>query len=229
MRLTRADLQGGVHVADAASVTVAAAAELWLARCESEGLELSTILQYKGHVRNHIGPLLGRQKLSRLTVPAIEAFRDELVNTRSKALSQKILTSLKALLKTRCGGPARQNVATQTRVKISGRHKTKIVIPAKDEIKGLLTESAELWPLTKFSSHTPARTAHRRRTVAAVDCDGGLFRHAAFRTARAHLGACSLPMDYQGSPAGRLPRRVGYPKSEAGNRDIPLPPMVINT
>ena len=226
---TRADLQGGVHVADAASVTVAAAAELWLARCESEGLELSTILQYKGHVRNHIGPLLGRQKLSRLTVPAIEAFRDELVKTRSKALSQKILTSLKALLKDAMRrGLVRQNVATQTRVKISGRHKTKIGIPAKDQIKGLLT--AELWPLTKVQV-----TRQREKRIVAVpwrplivtalftgmrlsELRGLTWEHVSLAEALINVRQRA---DFRGA--------IGYPKSEAGNRDIPLPPIVINT
>ena len=228
---TRADLQGGVHVADAASVTVAEAAELWLARCESEGLELSTIIQYKGHVRNHIGPLLGKQKLSRLTVPAIEAFRDELLNTRSKALSQKIVTSLKALLKDAMRrGLARQNVATQTRVKISGRHKTKIVIPAKDEIKGFLAKSAELWPLTKVQV-----TRQRGQRVIAVpwrplivtavftgmrlsELRGLTWEHVEFAEG---LIRVRQRADFRGV--------LGYPKSEAGNRDIPLAPMVINT
>ena len=228
---TRADLQGGVHVADAASVTVAEAAELWLARCESEGLEHSTVLQYKGHVRNHIGPLLGKQKLSRLTVPAIEAFRDELLNTRSKVLSQKIVTSLKALLKDAMRrGLVRQNVATQTRVKISGRHKTKIVIPAKDEIKGFLTKSAELWPLTK-AQVTRQREQRivpvpwRPLIVTAVftgmrlsELRGLTWEHVAFAEG---LIKVRQRADFRGV--------LGYPKSEAGNRDIPLAPMAINT
>jgi integrase len=228
---TRADLQGGIHVADAASATVAEAAALWLARCESEGLETSTVLQYRGHVRNHIEPMLGGKKLSQLTVPAVEAFRDDLVNTRSKALSQKIITSLKALLKDAMRrGLVRQNVATQTRVKISSRQKTKIIIPAKDEIRGFLTKSAELWDLTKVQI-----TRQREQRIVAVpwrplivtalftgmrlsELRGLTWEHVSFAVA---IIKVRQRADFRGV--------IGYPKSEAGNRDIPLAPMAVNT
>jgi integrase len=228
---TRADLQGGVHVADAASATVAEAADLWLGRGESEGLEHSTMLQYRGHVRNHIGPLLGTKKLSQLTVPAIEAFRDELVKTRSKALSQKIITSLKALLKDAMRrGLVRQNVATQTRVRISSRNKTKIVIPAKDDIRGFLTQSSELWDLTKVQI-----TRQREQRIVAVpwrplivtaiftgmrlsELRGLTWEHVSFAEG---LIKVRQRADFRGV--------LGYPKSEAGNRDIPMSPMCANT
>ena len=228
---TRADLQGGVCVADAASVTVADAAELWLVRCESEGLEHSTIIQYRAHVRNHIAPLLGSQKLSRLTVPAIEAFRDKLVKTRSKALSQKIVTSLKALLKDAMRrGLIRQNVATQTRVKISARHKTKIAIPAKSEIRCLLTKSAEIWPLTKVQV-----TRQREQRIVAVPWRPLIV--TALFTGMRLSELRGLTWEYVSFAEGLIKVRqradfrgvIGYPKSEAGNRDIPLPPIVINT
>jgi integrase len=61
----------GVHTAPSKSITVAQAAEDWISYIESEGRERSTIDQYRQHVRHHIIPRLGREKLARLTAPRI--------------------------------------------------------------------------------------------------------------------------------------------------------------
>jgi integrase len=47
----------GTHTPDRDSVTVLAAADLWLRRCEVERLEPHTLRQYRSHVEHHIGPL----------------------------------------------------------------------------------------------------------------------------------------------------------------------------
>src|SRR5262245_36817214 len=54
----RAELAGGVHVADAASITVAEAGALWLERGSSEGLEASTLRQRRQHLELHIAPII---------------------------------------------------------------------------------------------------------------------------------------------------------------------------
>ena len=94
----RADIAAGTHVADTASITVREAADLWLQRAQTEALEPSTRKQYTEHVSIHIVPMLGGTKLSRLTRPGIESFRDQLLETRSRALTRKVLTSLKGIL-----------------------------------------------------------------------------------------------------------------------------------
>jgi hypothetical protein len=48
---------------------VAEAAAGWIARCETDGLEGATIRGYRQHLELHILPPLGRQKLSKLSVP----------------------------------------------------------------------------------------------------------------------------------------------------------------
>src|SRR5262245_49368965 len=57
-------VRAGTHVADRNTVTVAKAADLWLASCEAAGLERSTLASYSDAVRLRIGPLLGALKLS---------------------------------------------------------------------------------------------------------------------------------------------------------------------
>jgi integrase len=95
----KVEVAEGVHTADSASVTVADAAELWLATCRGRGLERATIAAYEQHARIHIVPVLGRTKLSRLTAPAVREFEDRLrTDDKSQAMVRKILTSLGSLL-----------------------------------------------------------------------------------------------------------------------------------
>ena len=77
----RSEVIAGIHTPDAASITIVAAADLWIARCEREGLEAATILDYRQHLKLHIVPFIGSTKLSRLTVPMLNAFRDQLLET----------------------------------------------------------------------------------------------------------------------------------------------------
>src|SRR5262245_11760180 len=60
---TRVDLKQGTHVADSASPTVAEAGKLWIAQCEADGLEPSTIELYQGYLDNHIAPFIGNKRL----------------------------------------------------------------------------------------------------------------------------------------------------------------------
>src|SRR3954466_3182192 len=59
----------GVHTPDATSVTVAAAASIWVAAAEAGGCDRATLKGYREIVRGHIVPLIGTEKLSRLTGP----------------------------------------------------------------------------------------------------------------------------------------------------------------
>src|SRR5690348_7753589 len=65
------ELRQGVHVADAASATIAEAGELWIAAKVRAGREPSTVAQYRQHLDLHITPLIGKTRLPALTVPAL--------------------------------------------------------------------------------------------------------------------------------------------------------------
>lgn len=225
------EIRAGTHVADSASVTIQQAGELWLAKSEGEQLEPSTVRQYRQHLRLHIVPFIGEMKLSRLSVPAVEAFRDDLLKNRSKALTRKVLTSLKSTLKeAQRRGLVNRNAADQTQVRMSSRHKSKVQIPAKDEIRAILLKSAELWPFTKVEN---TRRGERRivavpwRPLIVVAVFTGLrcseLRGLTWENVALSDGLIRVRQraDFRGV--------MGLPKSEAGNRDVPLPPMVINT
>ena len=59
----------GIHTPERATVTVRSAADTWVKRAEAEGLERATEQAYRGLANNHVVPLLGGIKLSRLTRP----------------------------------------------------------------------------------------------------------------------------------------------------------------
>src|SRR5215831_12318287 len=73
------NIDKGIHTPESKSVTVAKAADDWISYIEGEGRERSTIVQYRQHVRDYIGPRLGGEKLAKLTTPRISAFRDDLL------------------------------------------------------------------------------------------------------------------------------------------------------
>src|SRR5271165_1931605 len=56
------EIKAGTHVPDSVSVDVGDAGELWLAKSEKEGLEPSTLRQYRQHLEHHIAPLIGEVK-----------------------------------------------------------------------------------------------------------------------------------------------------------------------
>lgn len=109
----------GVHAPDSVSITVATACQNWLRRCENEELADSTVQQYRQHVRKHIDPLIGSQKLSRLTTPEVERFVDQLAARSSRAMTRKVLTGLKSILaEAQRQGRVVQNVATPVKVRV---------------------------------------------------------------------------------------------------------------
>src|SRR5215468_5119141 len=87
------EVKEGIHTPIGKSITVAKAADDWIAYVEGEGRERSTIEQCRQEVRHHIVPRLGNEKLARLTSPRINAFRDDLIKHLSRAMAKKVLSS----------------------------------------------------------------------------------------------------------------------------------------
>lgn len=227
----RVGVAGGTYIADRDRVTVKEAGDLWLARAEREGLEAGTLRQYRQHLKYHIVPLIGSQRLSGLSTFAVEMFRDELLKNRSRPLARAILTSLKGVLKeSRRLGLIGHDPAAVTSVKISRRHRARVEIPSKDEIRTLLTKSAELWPLTRVerSRGGKVRTVTvpwRPFIVTAIFTGLRCSELRGLTWANVDLAAGVIHVrqraDFENS--------IGPPKSEAGNRDVPLAPIVLNT
>ena len=227
----RGELATGVHVAASVSITVAQAGDLWLRRCERERLEASTMRQYRQHLNLHINPLLGDKKLSDLTKPIIERFRDDLLEDRSRPLARSIVTSLKGLLnEAQRLGHVGQNAAAFTEVKLSKRSRQKAEIPSKAEIGALLSKSVEMWPFTKVQKT-------RAGTPKVVAQPWAPFIVTAIFTGLRTSELRGLTWDHVDFATGVVRvrqradfrNRLGDPKSEAGNRDVPLSPMALTT
>jgi integrase len=198
--------------------SVAQAGDIWLQRAQTEGLEASTLKQYSEHVRIHIVPMIGELKLSKLNKPEVEKFRDLLLNSRSRALTRKVLTSLKGLLtEAHRRGLINQNVAIGTKVSMPKRHEEEVEIPTKDEIRAIINKSGELWP--------PECGSPWRAFILVA-----LFTGARLSELR------GLTWDNVSLPDGCINIRqradfrctLGAPKSKAGKRDIQLAPMALN-
>jgi hypothetical protein len=108
----RAEVQRGVHTPDSASITVEAAAKLWLDTVRANGREPTTIAAYDQHVRLHILPKCGATKLSQLTAPKVRAILDEWMMHQSRPMALRLLRSLKAIItEAQERGLVAQNVA----------------------------------------------------------------------------------------------------------------------
>jgi integrase len=220
----KVEVREGIHVADSASATVSQAAIMWIASGNAAGLERSTIDQRKRHVKYHIAPFIGEMLLTKLTVPAVRAFEDQLrENERSPAMVKKIIGSLGSILSDAqerglairnpvrdIRGTRRRGSERQAEKRLKGRLKIGIDIPAREEVKALLLSLEGKWrPLLLTAIFTGMRSSEIR---------GLRWQDVDFekRSISVHQRA-----DEYGD--------IGRPKSEAGERTIPIPPMVINT
>jgi integrase len=211
----KVDVAKGIHTPVNRSITVATAAEDWITFVELEGREQATLAQYRAHVKHHIVPRIGAEKLATLTAPRINAFRDELLRDLSRVMAQKVLVSLKSIIKdARRRGNVAQNVADGVSIKVAERGKKRLEvgvdIPTPAEIGCILAASTGRWrPFLVTAIFTGMRASELR----------------------------GLPWDDVDLKAGTITVRrradifnkVGPPKSRAGKRTIPIGPFVVNT
>ena len=136
------DVSKGIHTPKSKSITVAQAAEDWLAFVRREQRETSTLRQYENHVR-HINKYAGRLTLAKLTMPAVEKIRDRLLEDLSRPMARKVLVSFKSIIReARRRGNIAHNVADGVKITISKRDKKKLQIgvdiPTTDEIARMM-------------------------------------------------------------------------------------------
>jgi integrase len=211
----KVDVDRGVHTAPSKSITVAKAAEDWVAYVELEGRERSTVVQYRQHVDRHIKPRIGHERLAKLTTPRINKFRDDLLADMSRAMAKKVLTSLKSLLRdAKRRGNVAQNVALDVSITPDKRSKRKLKvgvdIPTRDEIKTIIGKLEGRWrPLILTAIFTGLR-ASELRGLRWEDVEP-------FSKAELHVRQRA---DRWG--------KIGKPKSYSGERVVPIPPLALN-
>lgn len=216
------EVREGVHVADSATVTVKEAGELWLASCDKAGLERSTVDQYRQHFNLHIVPMIGETKLNKLNVPSLRSFQDSLRDgSRSSAMIKRVTISLGSILSDaqERGLIVRNAVHEMSKKRGKGAGKAEkrqkvrlrygVDIPTMEEIRAILVAGEGRYrPFLITAIFTGLRASELRGLMwTDVDLEKAKL-HVRQRADKYHV--------------------IGMPKSDAGQRTIPLTPMVIN-
>jgi integrase len=218
---TRSEVKQGIHTPVSASITVEKAGEDWIAQGETDGLERSTLRQYRQHLDYHIKPMIGAVKLAELAPAMVQEFRYRLIREgRSRVMAKKVVGSLGAILATAmAGGKVARNVVrdqerqNRRQNRLDKRHVKRIEvgvdIPTKDDIRAMLAHAQGRWrPLIVTAIFTGLRASELR----------GL------RWEDVDLGRGVLTVRQRADRWGS----IGSPKSDAGKREVPLAPMVVN-
>jgi integrase len=227
------EIRAGVHTADSASITVAEAGKLWLETGDKAGLERSTLAAYRQHLKLHIEPYLCNVKLSQLSAPMVREFEDKLARgdmpegadpePRTRVMVRKVRVSLSSLLsdaqerglvsrnvvrdlrRTRARGVERKAERRQ-----KGKLKVGLDIPTREDIKAIVEAAKGRWrPILLTAIFTGLR-ASELRGLRWVDVD--LDKRELHVRQRADRYSA-----------------IGKPKSEAGERTVPLTPIAVNT
>jgi integrase len=205
----RVDVKRGMHTAPSKSVTIAQAAEDWIRRVEADGREAGTIQQYRQHADLHIVPRIGRYKLASLTHKAIEDFRDDLLESMSRPMARKVLTSFKSLLRCAKFSHLADDVRISSRTREKPRLEVGRDIPTPSEIKRLLAGA------------TPG--FQRAMLLLAATCGLRASELRGLRWKDVNLKDSVLNVNQRADRFGV----IGLPKSKAGTREIPLAPPTL--
>lgn len=188
--------------------TISDAAELWLERCRLDGLERATLRSYEGHFKHHIEQRIGDLLLKDLQAPDIRRYMDELLQTSSRAMTRKVLVSLRSLLsEAQSQGLIDNNPAREVKLRRSTRVSGERAIPSKDDIRAMLANvPLKHKPLIVTAIFTGMRSSEIR---------GLSWQHVDFERKVIQIR----------QRADRY-NELGAPKSKSGFRDIPMSPLV---
>lgn len=208
------EVSQGTHTADSQSITVEEAGDNWIKRAYREDLEQTTIDSYDQHVRLHVLPFIGGLRLNQLTKPIVEKFRDDLLDTgRSRSMVGRVLGSLTSLIgEAERLGHVAKNVAQGVRLRRSKREKPKAVIPTKAELRLLIETAGEARPGDKAMMMVFIFAGLR-----ASELRGLPWRCV-------DLEAATITIEQRADRSNV----IGPPKSAAGWRTIPIPPLLVN-
>lgn len=226
----RVDLGKGVHVPASKSITVEAAGKHWIDSCSD--LERTTVDGYQQHLALHINPYLGDLKLSALTIAIVRDWQDKLrkgvaargqveAEPRSADMVKRCTTSLGSLLgDAQERGHVGQNVVRSLRAsrkrgkerhaerRAKGKLKIGVDIPTPKEIDAILKAAAGRWRSLLLVAIRCGLRASELRGLRWLDVD--------FKKGELHVR--------QRADARNT---IGPPKSEAGERTIPIPPATL--
>lgn len=214
------EVRQGIHTADADSVTVGEAADIWLKASSANGCDRGTMKSYRELVRLHIKPQIGGEKLSRLSAPKVVDFRDAMLQTRSHAMATKAVRHLSMILAdAQTRGLVAQNVARGVKVKRprqeTYRTAKRAEIPPKEHLRALLEAAdrlASAYPRMPALVRVAMFGGHRQSELRSMQWPDADFTAGTIAIARR--------ADRWGD--------MNVPKSAAGCRSIPIGPSLVS-
>ena len=205
---TRHDVARGVHTPGSLSPNVKDAAALWIKRCNEKRLERSTICAYEEHVDLHISPFIGAKKLAELTVPAVNAFGDQLREAgRSAAMIKRVIRSLGAIFKeARRRGLSALAPTEGLELDLPERDDPRPVIPTKQELQA---RESRIWRALVLVAVFCGLRASELRGLRWIDVD--------FEVRQINV-----------NQRADIYHKIGKLKSKSAYRSIPCPSLVLN-
>lgn len=231
-------VRSGQHTHSRDTITVAQAAERWLAACARgrhgrTPCEPKTIDVYEQFVRLHIVPALGGTMLNTLTPSRVREFRDvDMIDGgRSRYLTSKVLTALSAICSDAVADELMPiNPCTAIKLVSNHREKIEVTIPSKEQVRTIM-EIAERWAngnsgITVQGARGPMHFKQRitrwralwwytfLRFLITTGCRSSEVRGAPWGALEGRIFSVRQRADYKGT--------IGPPKSASGWRDLDL-------
>jgi integrase len=209
------DIRAGVHTST--KTTVAEAGRTWVEDA-THRLEAATVESYAQHLADHIIPYLGKLRLSQLSVPAVRTFMDRLrADGRSPAMVKRVVGDLGSILADAQGrGLVAQNVVRslsrrrerQAERRNKRKLKVGVDIPSPAEIKAIVAHLQGRWRPLLLTAIFAGLRASEIRGLRWSDVD--------LKRGELHVR----------QRADKF-KAIGKPKSAAGERTIPMPPILV--
>jgi integrase len=209
------DIRAGVHTST--KTTVAEAGRKWVEDA-THRLEAATVESYAQHLADHIIPYLGKLRLSQLSVPAVRTFMDRLrADGRSPAMVKRVVGDLGSILADAQGrGLVAQNVVRslsrrrerQAERRNKRKLKVGVDIPSPAEIKAIVAHLQGRWRPLLLTAIFAGLRASEIRGLRWSDVD--------LKRGELHVR----------QRADKF-KAIGKPKSAAGERTIPMPPILV--
>ena len=209
---TRHDIARGLHTPGSMSPTVKEAAALWIKRCNEKRLESMTVKGYEEHVDLHIVPFIGAKKLVEITVPAVNAFADQLREAgRSSEMIRRVIRSLGGIFKeARRRGLSNTAPTSGIELELPNRNDPRPTIPTKAELQAIIAGAKSRW---------------RPLILTAIFCGLRASELRGLRWADVSFDAKLISVAQRADAS----HKIGRLKSKAGYRSIPCPPMVLHS
>lgn len=128
---------------DNSKKTFGDAVAAWLDRGESEGLERSTMENYRWITDNYLLPSLAKVPLAKLDQSMLVQLRLAIISAKSSELARRVMHTAKMILRYAMNTDViKKSPAAKIKTAVSARHKRQPNIPSREELRMILSAPA---------------------------------------------------------------------------------------